>query len=158
MGGVCLAQRTKTVVTPQWVEDSLLHGRLMAIVDYIPIDELKQSSGNSRGGIVHNTFERSNAIPQRAMADSHPTSSQAARNHEEEGQGSDASYIPRYTSSYACQRHSPLVCPNQELIGELLVIKRAREVDGDMRSMLSYARAISVSIFDRNPDWSSHYG
>ncbi|KAK7691335.1 hypothetical protein QCA50_004729 [Cerrena zonata] len=49
-----------------------------------------------------------------------------------------------YTSRYACQRASPLLCPNQELALELDIIRRSRALEGEERSALSYARAIST--------------
>ena len=49
-----------------------------------------------------------------------------------------------HASKYACQRASPLVCPNQALAVELGVIKRSRALEGEERSALSYSRAISV--------------
>lgn len=49
-----------------------------------------------------------------------------------------------YKSRYAVQRASPLVCPNQSLAVELDVIRRSRALEGEDRSALSYARAISV--------------
>lgn len=47
-------------------------------------------------------------------------------------------------AKFACQRESPLVCPNQELIEQIDVIRRARELDMNWQSALSYARAIAV--------------
>lgn len=47
-------------------------------------------------------------------------------------------------SNYACQRASPMVCPNQALAAELDIIKRSRALEGEDRSALSYSRAISV--------------
>lgn len=49
-----------------------------------------------------------------------------------------------YSAKYACQRASPLTCPNQALAVELDVIKQSRNLEGEERSSLSYARAISV--------------
>ena len=49
-----------------------------------------------------------------------------------------------YTSRYACQRASPLVCPNEGLTKELSIIKQSRTLEGEERSALSYSRAISV--------------
>lgn len=48
-------------------------------------------------------------------------------------------------SSFSCQRASPLTCPNQALVEELDIIRRARLYEGEERSMMSYARAIAVS-------------
>ena len=49
-----------------------------------------------------------------------------------------------YMSRYACQRASPLVCPNQALVRELDIIRRSRALEGEQRSALSYQRATSV--------------
>ncbi|GJE94629.1 Nucleotidyltransferase [Phanerochaete sordida] len=49
-----------------------------------------------------------------------------------------------YNAKYACQRASPLVCPNQALAVELDIIKRSRALESEERSALSYSRAISV--------------
>lgn len=49
-----------------------------------------------------------------------------------------------HASRYACQRASPLVCPNQELVREFDIMYRSRAMDGEERSALSYERAISV--------------
>ncbi|TFY63526.1 hypothetical protein EVJ58_g3189 [Rhodofomes roseus] len=49
-----------------------------------------------------------------------------------------------YTSRYSCQRASPLVCPNQDLVRELDIVHRSRAMEGEERSALSYERAISV--------------
>jgi len=51
-----------------------------------------------------------------------------------------------YLSHFCCQRPSQLTCPNQALVNELDIIRRARFVEGEERSMLSYARAIAVSF------------
>ena len=49
-----------------------------------------------------------------------------------------------HASRYACQRASPLICPNQEIVREFEIIYRSRAMDGEERSALSYERAISV--------------
>ena len=51
---------------------------------------------------------------------------------------------PNHMSRYACQRASPLVCPNQELVREFDIMYRSRALEGEERSGLSYERAISV--------------
>lgn len=48
-----------------------------------------------------------------------------------------------WKSRYACQRASPLVCPNQAVAVELDIIKRSRALEGEERSALSYSRAIA---------------
>ena len=49
-----------------------------------------------------------------------------------------------HRAKLACQRESPLICPNQELVEQIDVLRCARELDMDWRSALSYARAIAV--------------
>ena len=131
---------TKTVVIPKWIEDSLLNERLMPVVDYIPIDELKEDAKHSARA-VHAKVEP--ALPNKASTSQSTTHSGLSKAKNSTALGT-STYTPRWKSSYACQRHSPLVCPNQDLLDELFVIKRAREVDGDQRSALSYSRTISV--------------
>ena len=53
-------------------------------------------------------------------------------------------FVPASMPKYCVQRHSPLVCANQGLVMQFAAIRRARELDGDKRSALSYARAIAV--------------
>ena len=45
---------------------------------------------------------------------------------------------------FSCLRASPLVCANQGLCEQLDVMRRARELEGEDRSALSYLRAVSV--------------
>jgi len=52
-----------------------------------------------------------------------------------------------HKARYCCLRSSPLVCPNHNLVNEIDIIRLSRHLEGEERSMLGYARAISVSIF-----------
>ena len=49
-----------------------------------------------------------------------------------------------YMAHYACQRASPLKCPNQALVEELDIMRRARLLEGEIRSELSYQKGISA--------------
>ncbi|KAI0937789.1 hypothetical protein AcW1_003856 [Taiwanofungus camphoratus] len=49
-----------------------------------------------------------------------------------------------FRSRYTCQRASPLECPNSGLVGELDIMRRARAMEGEERSALSYARAVAA--------------
>lgn len=53
-------------------------------------------------------------------------------------------FVPASMPKYCVQRQSPLICANQELVMQFAAIRRARELDGDRRGALSYARAIAV--------------
>ncbi|KAK0530474.1 hypothetical protein OC834_003308 [Tilletia horrida] len=46
-------------------------------------------------------------------------------------------------SFFACERPSPLRCINQELVDQLLILQKQRELVGEKRSALSYERALS---------------
>jgi DNA polymerase IV len=50
----------------------------------------------------------------------------------------------RHDAPYACQRASPLKCPNQDLVDALNIIKQSRNLEGESRSELSYMRGIAV--------------
>jgi hypothetical protein len=54
--------------------------------------------------------------------------------------------VLNHLSHFCCQRSSQLICSNQALVEELDIIRRARFFEGEERSMLSYARAIAVSV------------
>jgi hypothetical protein len=51
-----------------------------------------------------------------------------------------------YTATLACKRASRLVCINQDLVAEISIIRRSRELECNPRSALSYSRAIAVCI------------
>ena len=55
------------------------------------------------------------------------------------------------SAKLSCQRESPLICINQDLVEQVDVLKRARELDLNWQSALSYARAIAVGPFKLSP-------
>ena len=55
----------------------------------------------------------------------------------------------KYDAHYACERAAPLVCPNEDLVKALAVIKKSRELESEGRSQLSYQRAIAVGGLTR---------
>lgn len=56
----------------------------------------------------------------------------------------DPHFVPSSMPRLCVERHSPLVCPNHELVMQLAMIRKARDMDGDERGSLSYSRAIAV--------------
>ncbi|KAJ2917762.1 hypothetical protein MD484_g2678, partial [Candolleomyces efflorescens] len=52
--------------------------------------------------------------------------------------------VANWRAKYACQRASPLVCPNEGLAMELSILRRDREMEGLERNALAYERAIGV--------------
>ena len=49
-----------------------------------------------------------------------------------------------YKARYACQRASPLICPNQALAAELGILRLHRHLEGKGINALAYERAIAV--------------
>jgi hypothetical protein len=51
-----------------------------------------------------------------------------------------------WRNTYSTHRLSPLICPNQDLIAELGIVRRKRELEDDPQSPSAYQRAIAVGI------------
>ncbi|KAL6304931.1 Nucleotidyltransferase [Sparassis latifolia] len=183
--------KTKAVVTPDWLRDSIKHGSPLPCGDYVALKDLHEET------ITHCPL--CNAAPC-ACSDSSfypsPVTSPAASrspkyslsppHHVSRANQSRGPLIPspgpstlsaqaaampklpltsvkipsnlqppfppiptntsrlNYASRYACQRASPLVCPNGGLVAELDIMHRTRTLEGEARSSLSYQRAVSV--------------
>ncbi|OBZ65065.1 DNA-directed DNA/RNA polymerase mu [Grifola frondosa] len=149
----------KAVVTPQWLRDSVKNGSSLPYDNYIAIQDLQDT-------IVQNCPE-CNCKPCACSPSSTSSYASSSLRHSQESLASATSAtspptaIPAYllppsppletditkldyTSRYACQRASPLVCPNQALVHELDIIRQSRALEGEVRSALSYARAVSA--------------
>ncbi|KIJ65936.1 hypothetical protein HYDPIDRAFT_174727 [Hydnomerulius pinastri MD-312] len=130
--------KSKAIVTPDWLRGSICSGTLLPCGDYAALLDLHD--------------ETARQCPDK-IGD--PEISEHPRSEEnEEPQGSNDPEaianpvdvaVLRYSSRYCCQRPSPLICPNQALVKELDIIHRCRFLEGEERSMLSYARAIAVT-------------
>ncbi|TBU40726.1 Nucleotidyltransferase [Dichomitus squalens] len=160
--------KTKAVVTPQWLRDSIEHGGPLPCDDYVAIGDLHETTvqhcpdcnckpcgcSDDSPSPTPPTSPR----PRTAELSSSPTSPSAASVPEP---AERSVYVPEnllppdppiptkletldYTSRYACQRPSPLVCVNQSLVRELDTIRHSRWLEGEDRSALSYERAASV--------------
>ncbi|KAJ7496908.1 DNA polymerase mu [Mycena latifolia] len=116
--------KDKAIVTPDWLHDSVKQLTILPCGDYAALGELQQTT-------VENC----------------PNSD----DNSDDGSGSSSSFVPatgiqnaHYKSRYACLRKCPMVCPNQELVQQLGIIRRSRELEGQDISALSYERTISV--------------
>ncbi|KAL1945244.1 hypothetical protein VTO73DRAFT_2095 [Trametes versicolor] len=163
---------SKAVVTPQWLRDSIEHGSALPCGDYVAIEDLHETTvkncpdcnckpcacaDSSASALSPSSSPRRPAAHGPGHLPSPPTSPCTSR-HDASGQAAPipAHLLPpdppnvtdleklNYMSLYACQRVSPLVCPNQDLARELDVIRQSRALEGEDRSALSYQRAISV--------------
>ncbi|KAI0827661.1 Nucleotidyltransferase [Trametes gibbosa] len=162
--------KTKAVVIPQWLRDSVRHGSALPCGEYIAIEDLHEStvencpdcnckscacsdSSTATGPQpqpVFDTRKKTSPPPASALSSTSLYATHAIT------ASTPANLLPvhppismnfeklHYTSRYACQRASPLVCPNQELACELDIIRQSRALEGEDRSALSYQRAISV--------------
>ncbi|KAI0764354.1 Nucleotidyltransferase [Trametes elegans] len=158
--------KLKAVVTPQWLRDCVQHGAAVPCDKYIAIEDLHQTTVEHcpdcnckpcacSGSSLAPTPAVSPCRPPAQLMP--PPSSPALRPREKGPEGTiPANLLPPdppiptnlekldYTSRYACHRASPLVCPNQDLVRELDIIRQSRVLEGEDRSALSYQRALSV--------------
>ncbi|KAF9777864.1 hypothetical protein BJ322DRAFT_514143 [Thelephora terrestris] len=113
----------KPILKPEWLEKSIKEGKRQPYHQY---QALYLSQDEAANGVE---------LPDDHYDRTIVTSAQAALSP---------------SAKYACQRQSPLVCPNQDLVEQLAVLKRARELDLNWESALSYARAIaSIKAYPR---------
>ncbi|OJT01642.1 DNA-directed DNA/RNA polymerase mu [Trametes pubescens] len=159
---------SKAVVTPQWLRESIAHGSALPCGDYVAIEDLHDSTvqncpdckckpcacSDSSTGFSSTSSPRRSAQGQDHLTS--PTTSPTTTSNKPAPIPIPANLLPpdppnvtnlaklSYTSRYACQRASPLVCPNQDLVRELDIIRQSRALEGEERSALSYARAISA--------------
>lgn len=154
-------------MTPQWLRDSIAHGSALPCGDYIAIEDLHETTVKNCpdcnckpcacADSSASALSPSSSPKRTRHLPSPPTSPSTSRH----GAPEQATPIPahllppdppnvtdleklNYMSLYACQRASPLVCPNQDLARELDIIRQSRALEGEDRSALSYQRAISV--------------
>jgi DNA polymerase IV len=117
-----LSQDQMPIVKPEWLEKSIKGGKRQPYDKYqaLYIKQGEAADNGASSGGHGNTAVDGEGVTTSAQADLSPA------------------------AKLACQRESPLVCPNQELVEQIDVLKRARELDVDRRGTLSYARAIAV--------------
>ncbi|KAF8633429.1 hypothetical protein AX17_004600 [Amanita inopinata Kibby_2008] len=128
--------RQKAIVTLKWLQDSVKEGHPLPCGNYAALKQLHEETASRCPDRSRATSpERPGSPPDNSSRQAEPmelidTTSQKVK--------------ANYMSSYACARASPLICPNQELVLELSVLERSRELDGKSVNALSYARAMSV--------------
>lgn len=165
-------QHGKQIVTPQWLSDSVTKKTVLPFEQYYALKARTHGQGDGSSiESIRQSLEKERAqTPSEgsqfegpsttSIADVDPVASRSltptAFNPQSQPQTSPlsnsrkpASFGVRTKSDnsrFACQRLSPLVCPNQALLQEIGVIKWSRHLEGNSRSALSYSRAISVSL------------
>lgn len=126
--------KTKAIVTPLWLQDSVKSGRPVPYRSYIAVHHLEDETSRSHDTVQDASSGSSSNIPSEVEKQTEPAELVDATEVE----------LLSHTAKYSCLRPSPLVCPNQSLVKEIDVIRQGRNVEGEERSMLSYSRAISV--------------
>ncbi|KAG8221279.1 hypothetical protein J3R82DRAFT_1445 [Butyriboletus roseoflavus] len=127
--------KTKTIVTPDWLRDSVNSGAIQPCGKYAA--DLRDETENLCARVKSGTP----ALPE---ASPNPYG-QVPISTDTEGSIKDTDLAAlNYLSPFCCQRPSHLICPNQALAEELDIIRRARLFEGEERSTLSYARAIAA--------------
>ena len=128
-------------MTPQWLLDSIEHDRPMPCGDYVAVNDLYDETikncpltdRSDSGSLSRSPTSRpSSPTPQVSPPTAVGTTKET-----------DTSKIS-YKSRFSCARTSPLICPNQELAEQFDLVRRARELDGEIISAENYARAVSV--------------
>lgn len=185
--------KSKAVVSPAWLRDSVAEGKPLECAPYVALQDLREEtikncpvcnaepcecedtdmeeeqppgpeanypSPPASSGSPSRTPPLASAdteLRPKAKLDSPPKASTATGESSTAESHSIPSYLLppspppstdlsklHFDAKYACQRASPLICPNQALALELDIIKRSRALEGEERSALSYSRAISV--------------
>ncbi|EUC66290.1 finger of DNA polymerase lambda domain protein [Rhizoctonia solani AG-3 Rhs1AP] len=113
----------KYIVSPQWLRACAIQNKL---VPFSQFQTIKTVAGDRKVSVT------------RATAD--PTHDQDSA----PGGASAERVDPNNYAQLSTHRRSPLVCPNQELCLELATLMKARFLEGEYNSELSYSRAIAT--------------
>lgn len=133
------SQKTKAIVTPSWLRDSVKSGQPLSCRNYATVHDLEAETQHCPDSGQDTSSSSSLRSPSLEKGSSWQTEPDEPIELTDTGSLS-------HKARYSCLRSSPLVCSNQSLVKELDIIRRSRYLEGEERSMLSYARAISVSL------------
>jgi DNA polymerase IV len=140
-------------VTPDWLRGSMAEGRLLPCADYAALPDLKQANEGVCPSSSSLLSEKPSSKPKSRSPSLHsPPFPRAAHTDIVP----PAFLLPPpmpptpveldHTARFCCSRASPLVCVNQLLCDALDILRRSRALESNERSVLSYARAIAVSV------------
>lgn len=149
---ICLKQKEKAVVTPDWLRDSAKAGKPMPCGDYVALHDLHDTSvincpdSESCTGCdkCRTSSDANQSIETSVVLQEHDEKHETYIIETEQSMLPTSSNLS-HIAHYAVERASPLVCLNQDLVKELSIIRKSRELEGEDRSALSYQRAIGVS-------------
>ncbi|KAF9486019.1 DNA polymerase mu [Pholiota conissans] len=136
--------KQKPVLKPNWLRESAKQGRPVACGDFAALRELHNET------VAHCPDAAVDDVTSGESAASSQTST-AAKEAKSPApppapsvKPTDPRVFKNWRSRYACERASPLVCPNQALAVELAVLNRAREMEGENMSALSYEKSVAI--------------
>ncbi|KAL0578921.1 hypothetical protein V5O48_003069 [Marasmius crinis-equi] len=128
----------KSIVTVEWLRDSVAQRKLLPCVNYAALEELVKATAAHCPENICLTEEDCNHTDKRSdtpkfLLEPCP-----------DGPESSKDPHPGLFQRYACIRHSPLVCANQDLVNQFSVLRRHRELEGWQVRALSYERTIAA--------------
>ncbi|KAI0050505.1 Nucleotidyltransferase [Auriscalpium vulgare] len=154
--------KSKALVTPNWLRDSVQQGHALPCGTYAALASLHDTTAaNCPTESDSDQDESSAQLSPPTSTPSEAKSSPSRANKEVEPAHIPENLLPPrvplkttpdldHTVRFSCQRTSSLVCPNQELCEQLDVVRKLRELEGEERSSLSYRRAVaSIKSYPR---------
>ena len=136
-------QSEKPLVTPDWIIQSVKRQKRLLLDEFLAIEGVTPISKIRIPADLHDTPSPQLVQIKESDTTDHPDRSISIAPRLPPNPHFVAASMPKY----CIQRFSPLVCANQELVMQFAVIRRARGLDGNRRSALSYSRAIAVRKF-----------
>lgn len=136
----------KAVVTPEWLIDSVNLGTPQACEAYAAIQDLHETTEENCPEPCEkceNAIDSDNEPHDGPLSPTTTEVDWVSHEHEAAPPKCDISKLS-YLSNYCCQRPSPLKCPNQELVEQLAVIMRFRDLEGEAMQMLAYEKTIAT--------------
>lgn len=150
-------KKLKAVVKPDWLRESVEAGHALPCGKYAALEDLinetiihcpdgDDCTGCKKCKTSSNPPSPSSSTRSPATHRTPPYSTPSNSGISLQPHGAPSSGKLKYSAHYACERAAPLVCPNEDLVKALVVIRSSRELESEGRSMLSYSRAIAVRL------------
>lgn len=122
------AAQMRVVVGPEYLTDCIQQNKLLDCTPYVAVDGLVPPA----------------SVPKPSRSPKKGLGTKNSPIELSDSESFDAAALPRY----CCQRQTPLVCKNSELIAQLAMIRQNRWLEGDDMKALAHSRAIaSIKAF-----------
>jgi hypothetical protein len=131
---IFVLQKREAIVTPQWLYDSAKECKPLPYGDYAALEDIPEETVPNRPDSIDPQSFGSRQFSHTQQ----PTRINVSRTPP------PAAHTLSYKAPLACCRAHPLICPNQELVRELDIIRKSRWLEGEDVSALSYARSIAI--------------